>query len=390
MSIRKLSPMQIMHGIITIVHIPLILLIYMMQPFIKIRFGYFSTGRIGHFASDLGYAIAMNKNQHKNEVNFYYLQDDISNTQLEIIAKRELNVSQYYKYFVYAYTALGLKSKVVIPYRHKCGSRDTTGITYNSTYDIILLNRENLISESYMKKYGWTQGEKFVCLNVRDKAFFSESESSRHAYRNSNIDDYETAANYLLDLGYWVVRMGKNVERPFNINHSKLIDYGADKNGSALLDIWFCKNCEFFISTGTGIDSVALMFKKQTLIVNLLPIIDIISWVNGITLPKRLFWNSGKELSLIEHLNNSYGNTHQYIEKGIKVVDLSPGEIRFAVKEMVDRLNNVPLTSRQIKMQKEFWIILEGHELYNKFHGFRDPEASFGISFLKNSPNFLQ
>ena len=367
-----------------------------MSPLIKIRFGYFSTDRIGHFAVDLGYAIAINKeianNKNRREVIFYYLQDEICNSQLKIIAKRELSVNQYYKYFVYAYTLLGLSSKIVIPYRHKCASRDIDGIMINFNYNISLLDKENTIAEEYLKKYGWIKGEKFVCLNVRDSAFFNESKEvhNHNAFRNSDIDDYEAAVNYLLNMGYWVVRMGRKVERPFKIKHSRLIDYGVDPNSSDLLDIWLSKNCYFFISTGTGIDSVALMFKKQTLIVNLLPIIGIISWVNGITLPKRLFWNSGKELSLIEHLNNSYGNTHQYIEKGIKVVDLSPGEIRFAVKEMVDRLNNVPLTSRQIKMQKEFWIILEGHELYNKFHGFRDPEASFGISFLKNSPNFLQ
>ena len=381
---------RIIHGVITMAHIPLLLVIYAIHPFIKLRFGYFSTGRIGHFALDLGYAIALNKNKNKNEINLYYLQDEVSNKQLEVIANRELNVSQYYKYFVYAYKMLGLNDHIILPHRHKSGSRDMTGIMINSDYNISLLPSENKEAELYMKKYGWTQGEKFICLNVRDSAFFNESQTSRHTNRNSNIEDFEVVVNYLLGLGYWIVRMGKKVERPINIKDSKLIDYGIDQNRSDLLDIWFCKNCEFFVSTGTGVDSVAQMFKKKIVFVNFLPISHIISWTENITVPKKLFWDkSGKELSLTEHLDNTYGNTYQYEEKGIKVVDLSPDEIESAVKEMVARLSGIPLTNQQIQNQKKFWDVMESHDSYRKYHGVRDPHVLFGNSFIESHPNFL-
>ena len=381
---------RIIHGVITMAHIPLLLVIYAIHPFIKLRFGYFSTGRIGHFALDLGYAIALNKNKNKNEINLYYLQDEVSNKQLEVIANRELNVSQYYKYFVYAYKMLGLNDHIILPHRHKSGSRDMTGIMINSDYNISLLPSENKEAELYMKKYGWTQGEKFICINVRDSAFFNESQVSRHTYRNSNIEDFEVVVNYLLNLGYWVVRIGKMVEKPINIKDNKLIDYGIDQNRSDLLDVWFCKNCEFLVSTGTGVDSVAQMFKKKIVFVNFLPISHIISWTENITVPKKLFWDkSGKELSLTEHLDNTYGNTYQYEEKGIKVVDLSPDEIESAVKEMVARLSGIPLTNQQIQNQKKFWDVMESHDSYRKYHGVRDPHVLFGNSFIESHPNFL-
>jgi putative glycosyltransferase (TIGR04372 family) len=394
MNIFKLYPKRITNGFIAVVHAPLLLLIYIMSPLIKIRFGYFSTDRIGHFAVDLGYAIAINKeianNKNRREVIFYYLQDEICNSQLKIIAKRELSVNQYYKYFVYAYTLLGLSSKIVIPYRHKCASRDIDGIMINFNYNISLLDKENTIAEEYLKKYGWIKGEKFVCLNVRDSAFFNESKEvhNHNAIRNSDIDDYEAAVNYLLNMGYWVVRMGRKVERPFKIKHSRLIDYGVDPNSSDLLDIWLSKNCYFFISTGTGIDSVAQMFKKPIVIVNLLPIISLLSWLNTVTMPKRLFWEKGKELSLTEHLNNNLKGC-QYKEKGIKIVDLTPDEIKCGVQEMVARLNDMPLTSKNVQNQKKFWHILEQHETYSKFHNIRDLNASFALSFLDNNPDFL-
>jgi len=246
---QDLFTVKTIHGVITVLHVPLLLVVYALRPFIKIKFGYLSTSRIGHFVHDLGYAIVeKNKNKNKNKIILYYLQDVISNEELKIIAKRELSINQYYRYFVYAYIALGLQSQIVSTHRHRkdaCGSRDVTGIMSSSTYDISLLDKENKISELYMRKHGWIKGEKFICINVRDSAFFDESEVSRHAYRNSNIDDYEVVISYLLNLGYWVVRMGKKVERPSKIKHKKFIDYGMDVNRSDLLDVWFCKNCYF-------------------------------------------------------------------------------------------------------------------------------------------------
>ena len=385
--VLKSVPIYVFKGAVTIAYIPLLLVIYAISPFIKFRFGYISVDRIGHFAMDLAHIIAINKDKDKNTVNLYYLQGLISNKQLETIAKRELNVYQICKYFVYAYELIGLGSKVLLPNRHTNGSVNIDGATYHSKYDILLTSSEHKTSELYMERHGWIKGDKFICISVRDRAFFNESKISSHSYRCSNIDDYELTIKYLLDLGYWVIRMGKKVEEPIKINHNKLIDYGVDKNRSDLLDIWFCKNCEFFISTGTGIDAVAIMFKRQMLMVNHLLVIHMYSWVNTISVPKRLFWNDGRELSLTEHLDNS--SPKQYKEKGISIVDLSPNEIKSVVQEMIARLNGVPLTSEQVGKQKKFWNILEKHKLYRKFHGVRDPNALFGLSFLENNPNFL-
>ena len=181
--------------------------------------------------------------------------------------------------------------------------------------------------------------------------------------------------------------MGKKVEKPLKIKHDKLIDYGSSSDWSDLLDIWFCKECYFFISTSTGIDSVALMFKKPIVIVNLVQIAYMYSWVNSITTSKRLFWKSGLELTLRECLDNQ--NTSKHKESGITVVDLTPDEIESTVKEMVGRLDGVALTEKQIKNNEDFWSIMKSNALYDKCHGVRDPNASYSASFLDNNPKFL-
>ena len=56
---------------------------------------------------------------------------------------------------------------------------------------------------------------------------------------------------------------------------------------------------------------------------------------------------------------------------------------------MVSVLDGMPLTRQKIKIQKKFWNILEHHELYDNYHGVRNPNSLFGVSFLENNPNFL-
>jgi putative glycosyltransferase (TIGR04372 family) len=373
-----------------VIHIPIVLILNALSPIIKFRFGYFSSDRIGHFSWDLACAIAKKEKVDSNDtVDLYYLQGCVSNTQLQVLAKRYLNVNQYYKYLVYAQIALGMSKKILVPNRHKGGSRDILGIIPQSRYDIKFSERENKNAVLYLKKYGWKEGEKFVCINVRDSAYFNENKSTRHGYRNCNIDDFEEAALQLISLGYWVIRTGKEVEKPFQIKNDKLIDYAVDINRSDLLDIWLCKNCHFFVSTGTGLDSVADIFRKPIVYVNYLPIAQIISWNNSITTPKKLFWDDGQELSLSEHLEHNYSSTEKYQKNGIRVVDLTPSDISSAVCEMDQRLNNIKLTKKQIQLQNKFWSMLENCEWYTELHGYKNPKASFSCIFLQNNPDFL-
>ena len=102
-----------------------------------------------------------------------------------------------------------------------------------------------------------------------------------------------------------------------------------------------------------------------------------------------MFWENGKELSLTEHLDNSFLNTYQYKDKKIKIVNLTSDEIKCAVQEMINRLDDLCLTNKQSQDQSKFWNILENHKLYDKYHGVRDLNASFGTSFLKNNQDFL-
>ena len=64
------------------------------------------------------------------------------------------------------------------------------------------------------------------------------------------------AAEKLADCGYQLLRMGSAVGKKIDTTHPGIIDYAISGKRTDFLDIYLSANCRFFISSGSGIDSV--------------------------------------------------------------------------------------------------------------------------------------
>ena len=147
-------------------------------------------------------------------------------------------------------------------------------------------------------------------------------------------------------------------------------------------------NCHFAVSTGTGLDSVSDIFRRPIVYANYDSMMHLVMWSNSISSPKKLYLKEeNRYLSLTEYFQHSYFNSHLYDKNLIKVIDLNENEIRDAVMEMEARLSNSWIDSAADKeLQKLFMnIYVRWHE-YPKYHGWMNPEAFIGSSYLKNMP----
>ena len=246
-----------------------------------------------------------------------------------------------------------------------------------------------------MRDIGCIAG-KYVCLIVRDenylKSQYPEKDWSYHSHRNSSVNDYRMATQELVDRGYFVIRMGKYVLEKFSVNSPNFVDYATSKSRSDFLDIWLMAHCQFAVSTGTGTDIVTNLFNRPVVYVNYLPAIDYVSFVPNITLFKKLMWEKNKVyLTLEEMLRHSYTNNQKYFENGITIVDLEPEEIKDAVVEMADRIDDVWVESNlDSELEGRYWKIMKASSNYHKLHGYIHPEARYGMSFLRiNHRSFL-
>jgi len=242
-----------------------------------------------------------------------------------------------------------------------------------------------------LRKYGWRDGEKFVCLLVRDEAYLahtlkqSEGYWKYHAYRDTNIADYELATLWLAEQGIWVLRMGKIMKEPLKTIHPKIIDYAFGIDKSDFLDVWLFANCYFCISTGSGPDSISDIFRRPMLLLNYLPLRDMYSWSNATHLPRPLFWKAtGNQLSLSEYLTNAYFKNDDYHRAGIIIKNLPSEVIRKAVQEMIFRLQGVWRDRvEDLKMHQLFWKLLRKCPDYHKIHGYIHPEAKVGTVWFR-------
>ena len=381
---------HIFKKIVAISLTPIIVIMRLLKPIVHFRIGYFSSDRIGHFAYDLGLALAEKSlSANGNYCDLRYLQGPTCNTQLEIMAKRSFYIFPWVKYLFHANMIVRLLDEL-IPYRRINGSRDTNGLLELTNKRMEFSEKEKKAAILDMNEFGWSKGEKFVCLNVRDGAFFSEASSSKHSYRNTNIDDYNFAITELAKQGFWVFRTGKKMEQPLTIKHDRIVDYAFSSKRSDLLDIWLFSNCHFCISAGTGIDAVADIYRRPIVYVNYLPIGLMVTWSHSITSPKKMVWSkTGVMLKLSECLENNYTSSVQYKNAGIKFINLTPEEIFMSIKEM-NRELSVGFHNNKINtMQIDFWKTYRNWNGFSKYHGFIHSGAHISNYYLNNNHKYL-
>ena len=83
-----------------------------------------------------------------------------------------------------------------------------------------------------------------------------------------NSDNFLLAAETLANKGYKIFRLGKKVKKSFTSKNSNIIDYANSEFRSDFLDLFIGKVCKFGVSTGTGIENVATVFRKPLCIIH--------------------------------------------------------------------------------------------------------------------------
>ena len=243
--------------------------------------------------------------------------------------------------------------------------------------------------------------DKFVCLNVRDSAYntyinkeFGAS-AKNWTNRNSDINSYRNLAEYLVDVGYTVFRMGSIVESSFDFDNPKIIDYATNGTRTEFMDFYLAHECHFAISTSSGWDEIPTMYRRPLLLVNHYDFLMTLS-KNCLVYPKMLFdFNSGRLLSLSETIEiHLSGKTNQKIyslqDFGIEVIDLNSEELLDAVTEMAQRVEGTFVeTPEQKEMQAKLKHILSTHPKLQPTPNYYPIRAEFASCFLSRYPNFL-
>ncbi len=386
--------------------VPIVLLIRLARPFVLVTFCGIRSGRIGHFTIEAAEQIDNYRQRKKNEFCFFYFThyNPTCNEQWARMLKRTLPVyprlAQYidrWNKIIPGGSAHHIESTAVEAryLKYYANQRDVS---------IDFLPNEVEIAKNWLRAQGWKDGEPFVCLLVRDSAFlandplsaFSDDNEklwSYHDYRNSNIDTYVPAVQWLLDQNIWVLRMGALMKTPMPLQHERFIDYAFSPTRSDLLDIWLFSNSKGIISTATGLDQLACIYHVPLLIVNAMPLGCLYSFSEVMWVSKNLrHMDTRKSLTLTETLDNEHYASQDYVNAGLEIIDLNEQEILLVVQEFWQRITDIWVESVEASaLQTRFWSEFQAWPNYSKNHDWKHPKARVGQAWLAlMGENFLK
>ena len=373
----------------------------LLSPFVLIRVGVLNSERLGHFISNTEVYL-LNKLHNIQQpkiltLDIWCFDDIICNKALESIFRKKLNIGpkNIIKFAVLINQKIDPNSKYVI----KHYARDINSLRSKSAAIFKLSNYQINKAKLELNKFGISDNDKYVALVVRDHLYLDTLNNKvnweYHNYRNCNIDNYLLAAESLAEAGYYVLRMGKFVDKKLKIKNPKIIDYACSPWRSDLLDIYIGSNCEFCISSGTGFDLIPAMSRRPIVFTDQVPIGVVASYMpNSIGIFKQ-YYSLEKERKLtlseiIERNAHYFLATKKFKDARIKLLENTPKEIKDLCLEMMHRINsNWEENYLDKELQDQFWIkfFSKSHSTTDKNSRPRHNKVVFrvGASFLREN-----
>lgn len=382
--------------------IVLFLAVVVVRIFRDVRIAWITPERIGHFAFDVAFRYAMEQETPGNVTTVHCLlpKGPVSNDFWLTMFKRNLKVRDWPRPICRVAQHMRTPpSWVIPPARLSHASRDTKGQLHRVQRQMEFTTAENERAHAWLSSLGWTRGEPFVCLLVRDSAFLEtvpgiagEVDVRYHDYRDANIDNFVPAAEWLGDQGAWVIRMGATMANPIPSSHPRVVDYAFRSDRNDFLDVWLFAHCALCISTGTGPDVISAVFRRQVAYLNYLPALRSICWADALTAPKSLVWrDSGRRLTLEETIAADFTRSADYADHGIAVVELGARDVLEIVQESWRRsegqwVDEVDDVRRSAAARASF----EAHPEYRRLHGYRHPSALLSSVWLRKLEEDLE
>ena len=336
--------------------LPISLILIFLFPLYKIKWFHLHSDRIGHYAMNtellLCYLKSIQTQQKRTAVIFYLSEAPICNSQLHLMWKRII--------FIFPFAALAdyIDRAMTFMLGKYYKNEEILELAYSDRHESLkkyppnlsFTQDEKIQGENLLQKLGVSKQSKWVCILARDSEYLDQHlpgmNWAYHKFRDCNIDNFKKTALFLANNGYYVIRMGKSVKKPFFVNHPNVIDYANHSLQSDFLDIYLSALCEFFISTAAGLDTVPKIFRRPVLLVNIAPIKTQLEYFypNELFIFKKFYdQNQQRYLSLQEvdcELNSCHDVQYEANKRNWTIIDNTEDEILEVTKEMLCLINN--------------------------------------------------
>lgn len=357
---------------------PLIFLIIIIWPIIKIRIGCIKSKLLGSLALEPEIFLCEKKAgiYKKNEIFLWYHQLIVSNKYLLKKRKKQLlflpgfilqPIMIFFFSFKFTHKHIyadvkynSVKKKLVIV----AEKLRTDQKLLKKTEPSIIFSKEEIENgNKYLEKNKISKDDKIVLFGARTAVYRNENYTSM---RNSNIALQVKSMKFVTEHGYKAIRIGREKVNKLNINSNKIFDYTFSNNTSEFLDIFIASKARFMVTGPTGLNELATIMRIPRVIVDYASF-NTFHLINEAYSPiivfKKLFSKKlNKNLTykeIIERRLFDFDATNQ-IPKEYILIDNTEDEILEATKEMIELIEHKTLnTNLEYSSQIRFWKIYE-------------------------------
>jgi putative glycosyltransferase (TIGR04372 family) len=175
-----------------------------------------------------------------------------------------------------------------------------------------------------------------------------------------------------------------------------VFDYASNGMRTDFLDVYLSANCEIFISTVLGLDSIPEIFRVPRVLTNYIPIANFGKYgPQDLIIPKQ-YWidrearfMSFSEIVASKNALGSCTSSYEYQRAGLKLVENTPQEITLATQEVLARKNGNWQTTNESKLlQQKFWSLYDQLLPPGIKSRVSDHKPLIGTEFLRANPHW--
>jgi putative glycosyltransferase (TIGR04372 family) len=384
---------------------PIIIFIICIYPIIKIKIFEIETRAIGHFSKSIEIFLSelkLNIHPKKRTIYIWFPNKFISNKflfkkwkKIIFIFPRLIIEPIFFFFRIVPYGNIFL-----IPYRH-WSTHSSWKNPWNAfdVYNVLGKTKPNLIfsteemtrGNNYLKKYGITTTDNYICLIVRSPDYYFNNniiKEKKFNLRDSNFENFSKGIEYLSKKNYKIFNLGEKINNKDKYREMILYNNSNDKND--FLDIFLPFNCSFVLSTNLGLDWVASLNRKKRFILNFSEISNLwtLDYDVDLFIPKKFMsLSTGQFIPYSEVLRLNLSN-YQYLEDlnrdGYNCVNNNEEEIFSAIEEIDFFYNqNKYLNNEMDYLNKKF------REIYHRYSGYSIKKVKICDSFLRMNKDLI-
>lgn len=323
------------------------------------------TRAIGHMSEPIEIHLLEMKQykKKKNVFDIYFREKEVANNYLwnkwRKILNIKINDDHSRKIFesIFRYAIKKNDKSMLIPFRHNSDilgkinraeewqQHDVNNVLNNYEPNVKFENKEIEQGYKILEKMNISKNDKIILLAVRDPSY--RKHSNEITNRDNDINEFKPLVEYLCNKNYKVLRMGKKMKERLDFNHNNFTDYAFHNLNSDFMDIFLFYASNFVISTGSGLDAVASLFRKKKLYLNSGELNSFNFRLNSnisFIYPKKVFDSKKNiQLSLFDIFEKGLDKLttyEDYKKRNILFKTLSPVQMINATQEMENFIEN--------------------------------------------------